>query len=422
MGEALLSVGIDIGTTTTQVVISRLEIENKAAIFAVPRIRIVDKKIVYSGAIHFTPLLNQSVIDIQKLRIIIEEEYRKAGVTPKEVNAGAAIITGEAARKENSEAVISTLSGLAGDFVVATAGSDFEAVLAGRGAGIDDISSRLQGKALVNLDIGGGTSNIAVFKDGATVDTSCLDIGGRQIVIDPRTEVVTHISEKMSALAKRMGLKLVEGQRATLCDIESICARLAEILAQSLGLAPLTADLDLFITVHPLRSQWQFAGITYSGGVADFIYNSYDPKIPYPFGDIGPVLGNQIRLSPSLNVIQRFCPRETIRATVVGAGANAIDLSGSTSAWNDLSILPIQNIPIVKLSPEDEADSWKAFAPRLAEKLTWFKDDESGAYQTLALGFAGVHNPSFDLIKDLSGKIVQGLADYLKGNNPVILI
>jgi ethanolamine utilization protein EutA len=114
-------------------------------------------------------------------------------------------------------------------------------------------------------------------------------------------------------------------------------------------------------------------------------------------------------------------PKETIRATVVGAGSNAIDISGSTIAWNDKSILPIQNIPIVKMCAEDEADSWKVFASRLAEKLTWFKD-ESGAYQVAAIGFAGAHNPSFDLIKSLNAKIIQGMADYLKGNNPVILI
>jgi len=421
MNDVLLSVGIDLGTTTTQVVFSRLEIENEAAVFTVPRIRIVDKKIVYRGGIHFTPLLNRTTIDIQKVRDIIDEEYKKAGVSPGGVSIGAMIITGETARKENSESAIKNLSGFAGDFVVAAAGSDLESILAGRGAGTADMSRNLWGKALVNLDIGGGTANIGVFKGGAPVDTSCLDIGGRQIIIDPKTETLVYVAEKVKTLIIRMGLGLEEGKKAALRDIELLCARLADILAGSIGLAPVTADLELFITAHPLHSQWELGGLTYSGGVADFIYNGYDPKNPYPYGDIGAVLGNQIQANSSLGRIERMTPRETIRATVVGAGSNAVDISGSTIAWTDKSILPIQNIPIVKMTGEDEDDSYGLFASRLAEKLSWFKD-ESGAYQLVAVGFAGVHNPSFDLIKDLSGKILRGMDAYLKGNNPVILI
>lgn len=421
MNEVLLSVGIDLGTTTTQVVFSRLEIENEATVFTIPRIKIVDKKIIYRGGIHFTPLLNRTTIDIQKVRAIIEEEYKKAGISPRSVSVGAAIITGETARKENSESALNTLSGLAGDFVVATAGSDLESILAGRGAGTADMSRGLWDKALVNLDVGGGTTNIGVFKAGSPVDTSCLDIGGRQIIIDPKTETLVYVAEKVKTLGSRMGLDLAEGRKAGRNDIERLCSRLAEILAESIGLAPPTADLELFITAHPLRSKWQFAGVTYSGGVADFIYSGYDPQNPYPYGDIGALLGNKIRDCPALNRIERLIPKETIRATVVGAGSNAVDISGSTIAWSDKSILPIQNIPIVKMTTEDEADSYRLFAPRLAEKLSWFRD-ESGGYQLVAVGFAGVHNPSFDLVKDLSAKIIQGMGDYLKGNNPVILI
>ena len=421
MNEVLLSVGIDLGTTTTQLVFSRLEIENEATVFTVPRIRIVDKKIIYRGDIHFTPLLNRSTIDIQKVKTIIEEEYIKAGVSPRSVSVGAVIITGETARKENSESAIKTLSGFAGDFVVATAGSDLESILAGRGAGTADMSRGIWGKALVNLDIGGGTTNIGVFRDGAPVDTSCLDIGGRQIIIDSGNDTPVYIAEKVKTLIKRMGLYLSEGQKAARQDIEKLCARFAEILAEAIGLAPPTADMDLFITSHPLRSSWQFAGLTYSGGVADCIYNEYDPQNPYPYRDIGVILGNQIRLNSQLNRVERMMPKETIRATVVGAGSNAVDISGSTIAWSDKSILPVQNVPIVKMTTEDEGDSCRLFASRLAEKLTWFKDD-AGTYQLVALGFEGVHNPSFSHIKELCGRIIEGMEDYLKGKNPVIII
>jgi ethanolamine utilization protein EutA len=421
VSEFLLSVGIDLGTTTTQVVFSRIEVENTASVFSVPRVKIVDKKIIYRSDIYFTPLLNRTTIDTPKVREIVESEYRKAKIVPREVSAGAVIITGETARKENSEAALNTLSGLAGDFVVATAGSDLESILAGRGAGTADMSKGLWDKVLVNLDIGGGTTNIAVFKNGGPVDTSCLDIGGRQIILDPRTLTPSYVAEKVKVLGERMGLRLAQGKPAAMGDLRALCLRLAEIMAQSLGLSPPTADLDLFITAHPLRSAWDFNGLTYSGGVADFVYKNHDPQNPFPYGDIGAILGEAIRNCLPLGRVERMAPKETIRATVVGAGSNSMDISGSTIAWSDASILPIQNIPIVKMSENDEAEGYRFFASRLSEKISWFKD-EGGNYQQLAVGFKGIHNPSFDAIRDLSKKIIAGMADYLTTDLIVIFV
>jgi ethanolamine utilization protein EutA len=421
MSEFFLSVGIDLGTTTTQLVFSRIEVENVASVASVPRIKIIDKKIIYRSGIYFTPLVNRTTIDTPRVRELVEQEYKNAQVTPQEVSMGAVIITGETARKENSEAALKTLSGLAGDFVVATAGSDLESILAGRGAGTAELSKGRWNQALVNLDIGGGTTNIAVFKNGAPVDTSCLDIGGRQIIVD-RDGRLTYVAEKVGVLAQRMGLSLVEGKQGSLEDLEALCDRLADILAQSLGLASKTADLDLFITAHPLRSAWEFQGLTYSGGVADLIYQDLpDGQGLFPYGDIGALLGRGIRRCQALGRVTWLEPNETIRATVVGAGSNSMDISGSTIAWSDTVALPMQNIPIVKMTDEDEADGFRYFASRLSEKLSWFKD-ERGAYQQVAVGFRGVHNPSFDTIKALAGYVIEGMTDYLHSDLAVILI
>ena len=129
MREEILSVGIDIGTSTTQLVFSNITIENTASNFSVPRIKIVDKNIIYRSEIYFTPLITQTKIDKDKVREIIESEYKKAGVKPSDVETGAVIITGETARKENANEVLQSLSGFAGDFVVATAGPDLESIM-----------------------------------------------------------------------------------------------------------------------------------------------------------------------------------------------------------------------------------------------------------------------------------------------------
>ncbi len=133
MSETLLSVGIDIGTSTTQLILSRLTLANRANPFSVPRIAIEDREVLYRSGIHFTPLLSDTVIDAEGVRTIVAEEYRKSGFAPEQVDTGAVIITGETARKENAREVLSALSQFAGDFVVATAGPDLESILAARG-------------------------------------------------------------------------------------------------------------------------------------------------------------------------------------------------------------------------------------------------------------------------------------------------
>ena len=126
MKEELISVGIDIGTSTTQLVFSKLYIENTASAFNVPRVEIVEREIVYKSDIYITPLLDINRIDVQKVKEIIDTEYKKAGMSNEMIASGAAIITGETARKENAREVLAKMSSYAGDFVVATAGPDLE--------------------------------------------------------------------------------------------------------------------------------------------------------------------------------------------------------------------------------------------------------------------------------------------------------
>ena len=110
MAEQLLSVGIDIGTSTTQLVISRLTLENRANPFSVPRVAIAGREVLYRSGIHFTPLLSDTVIDAQGVRAIVEEEYRKSGFNKGEIATGAVIITGETARKRNTQTFYTLIS------------------------------------------------------------------------------------------------------------------------------------------------------------------------------------------------------------------------------------------------------------------------------------------------------------------------
>ena len=178
MSERLLSVGLDVGTTTTQLIVSQIAGENRASAFAVPQMEITDRKIVYQSPVRFTPLLDDSHVDGGAIRDWVAAEYEKAGIRKSDVDTGAIIITGETSRKENARRVLERLSSFAGDFVVATAGPDLESVLAAKGAGAVEWSEKT-GKRVLHIDIGGGTSNMALIEDGKVVMTGCMNVGGR---------------------------------------------------------------------------------------------------------------------------------------------------------------------------------------------------------------------------------------------------
>ena len=135
MIEEILSVGIDIGTSTTQLIFSKIYIENRGTAFTAPQLKIIGKEVIYRSDIYITPLETETKIDAKKVKEIIESEYKKANIQYKDVSTGAVIITGDTARKENAKEVLQILSGMAGDFVVATAGPDLESIIAGKGSG-----------------------------------------------------------------------------------------------------------------------------------------------------------------------------------------------------------------------------------------------------------------------------------------------
>ena len=179
---AILSVGIDVGTSTTQVVFSKLQMDNAGGYFSVPRVAIVDKEVVYKSEVYMTPLKTDVLIDTDALRDIVAAEFRKAGYRPEDTDSGAVIITGESARKENSDAVLKSLSDFAGDFVVSAAGPDMESLIAGKGSGAWQYSMDHHCR-VANLDIGGGTTGLAILKEGKVVQIEDEPTGGTHLTL-----------------------------------------------------------------------------------------------------------------------------------------------------------------------------------------------------------------------------------------------
>ncbi|MGM9522816.1 MAG: ethanolamine ammonia-lyase reactivating factor EutA [Faecousia sp.] len=401
-GERLLSVGIDIGTTTTQLVISRLTLRNEGAAFSVPQFAIAEKEVLYRSAIHFTPLLSDTRIDAAGVREIVAREYAASGFEKSDIQTGAVIITGETARKENAREVLNALSDFAGDFVVATAGPALESVLAGKGSGAQAYSEEQQCTVL-NLDIGGGTTNLALFENGKLKDTGCLNVGGRLMKFDP-DGTLTYLSPVL-----RPYFDFPIGQRLTEADLQPVLTLLVEILCRTVsglgGIEDFITDKAITVTGEALLS--------FSGGVADLIDGK--PREPFAYGDLGVFLGRAIYQSPLCQ--GRFLrAKETIRATVIGAGSHATELSGSTIFYDRVHF-PLKNLPVAALSEEEEALEPPALAEKIRTKTALFSPE--GTPTVLALH--GLKNPRFSELCKLADGVALGLRDCAETGNPLVI-
>lgn len=416
MREIIHSVGIDIGTSTTQLVFSRLAVENLAGNYTVPRVSIMEKEVVYRSKIYFTPLRSATEIDAESVKKIVRDEYAAVGMKPSDLQTGAVIITGDTARKQNANQVLAALSDMAGDFVVATAGPDLESVLAARGAGTDKLSEENR-TVVANVDIGGGTSNIAFFEKGALRGVSCLDIGGRLVKIE--NGKISYILPKIKRLAEAHGIRLELGAQADRTALSQLCAIMAGHLAQALYLKQQDAEHKSLYTNDgsPIPPEPQIRGATFSGGVADYVYSPTDDD-PFRYGDIGVLLGKAVASHPAFKKVTLYKGAETIRATVVGAGTHTIEVSGSTISYA-AGKLPIKNIPILRVPEEDEADLGK-LSSSIKSQLRLYTPE--GRTEQVAIAFTGRGYTSFVKIQELAAAVIRGAEEVIRSELPLVVV
>ena len=398
MSERLLSVGLDVGTTSTQLVVSELMVENRASGFAVPEMEITERKIRYRSPVYFTPLVGETLVDGPGVREIVEKEYARAGITREGIDTGAVIITGETSRKENARSVLDSLSDFAGEFVVATAGPGLESVLAAKGAGAVAYSEQT-GKRVLHMDIGGGTSNLALIADGKICATGCLNVGGRLLKLDEKGRLL-HISPVAKELCK-----LNPGQKIEYYQAKELAGQLVQALEMAAGLREPTDLLEKLwtkeLTLPPkslVPKDGESTVISFSGGVADCIEKEHGWL---EFGDIGPVLGQAIRESRLCQGYYRL-GEETIRATVIGAGCHSAQLSGSTVYYRNVS-LPVKNLPVVCFGKEEQCR--EDLNQRIQGRLDTAEEEQ------VVLAFPGLEAPGYGQMTALADQITAGTGD-----------
>lgn len=415
MKEEIISVGIDIGTSTTQLVFTKIILENMASGARVPQIKIIGKQIFYRSLVYFTPLLSKQEINADKIKEIVKGEYERAGIKASDIATGAVIITGETARKKNAKEVLKALSDMAGDFVVATAGPDLESIIAGKGSGAMAISDE-KNIDLYNFDVGGGTNNVSLFRKGKVYDTTCLDIGGRLIKFKNSDLEIEYIYSKYKKLIRDMKLEsLEEGKKANITEVKILCKRLARMMLEGIGRSPKSNEYKTIVTEKDFKEgPLKEAYVSFSGGVAEAVYG-LEKEEEFKFLDIGIILGREIKNTFEKENINIIKPPERIGATVVGAGSHSMEISGSTITYHE-EILPLKNIPVLKISDQEEELSPEAFKKEIDKKIQWFAGLEEKV--DIALGIKAKKNMSYKKIQELGEKIHL----TFKENEKIIII
>jgi ethanolamine utilization protein EutA len=346
--RSMLSVGIDVGTTTTQIIFSRLTLSDVARAGQIPRIGITAREVLYQSPIVLTPLADRETVDAARLTEIARREYAAAGVDPRQVETGAVIITGETAKKKNADEILRAMAGLAGEFVVTVAGPHVESLIAGRGSGAAQYS-QTHYTTVTSVDIGGGSANSAVFKSGALVAAAAMNYGGRIVEIEHATSRVRHIAEPAQHILADCQLPWEIGDSPPLADLRRFTDRMADLTLELIeGTAsPLASKLYL---TPPATVSGKGTVLLLSGGIGHYFYNPIkidgvaDATL---HDDVGPLLAESLRNHPGLMTYQIARPAETLRATVLGASAQTVTLSGST-IWAERSLLPLRNVPVIR--------------------------------------------------------------------------
>lgn len=406
----VLSVGVDIGSSTSHLVFSRIVLERLDSRYVVS-----ERETFYASDILLTPYSAENTIDAAALGAFIRKEYEDAKVDPDEIDTGALILTGVAVQRKNARAIGELFARDAGKLVAVSAGDSLETVMAAYGSGAAARSIRDE-CVVMNVDVGGGTSKIAVCADGKVIDIAAVDVGARLICLEPDGRIV-RVEAAGRRYAQELGIDVTVGGMLTLEQGKAIAGLMADKLLETMrGGSPVAQDISLLRT-DPLTKSHAVAEIQFSGGVSEFIYGNEAKK----FGDLGPLLAAEIRAR-----VETFCPKieesiEGIRATVVGASQYTIQLSGSTIYVAPMEALPLRNVPVIAppLPIDGEAIDPAAVAHEVQAMLK--RLDLNGGEQPVAVFVPWQGSATFQRLDAFCRGVVEGLSTVLANGHPIVL-
>jgi ethanolamine utilization protein EutA len=413
---SLMTVGIDIGSSGTQVIFSQVKLRRLGEDLS-SRYFVVSRETLFQSSVALTPYRSEEHIDEAKLGAIIDDAYNAAGIDPAGIDTGAVILTGEALRRENAKAIAAIVAEKGGDFVCAMAGHHMESMLAAYGSGAATVSSD-EGKRILNIDIGGGTTKLAVVEHGKVVATAAVHIGGRLQVVD-QDSLIVRLDPAGKYHAKRAGFAWNRGDVADAADLDKVADGMADALVAALAAEPLPHDIAHLYLTDPIADFGAIDGIMFSGGVGEYVYGREDRD----FADLGRRLGHAIRRRIDAGALPwPLLPAgECIRATALGASEYSVQLSGNTSYISAPgALLPRRNLQVLQPDylPSDMIDP-DAVAAAIRRHLVAF-DVDADREVALALRWHGA--PSYERLAAFAEGIRRGLADHIAKRQAIYIM
>jgi ethanolamine utilization protein EutA len=412
----LHSVGIDIGSAGTQVVFSRLHLRRMGEDLT-SRYVVVRRDTVFESPVHLTPYVDDDRIDTTALARILDRSYHDAGREPHAIDTGVVILTGEALRRVNAEHIARVVSEQAGDMVCATAGHHMEARLAAYGSGAA-LSSYQRGMRLLNIDIGGGTTKLALVDRGRVLATAALHVGGRLHVLDDGR--LTRLEPAGRDHAARCGLSWSVGDAVPEAELDRVAEAMADLVVAAARGGPFSPEVRELLLTDPIDDYGALDGVVFSGGVAEYVHGRENRD----FADMGPRLGASLRrrVDDGAMPAPMLAGGAGIRATVLGASEYTVQLSGNTSYIGDAqALLPRRNVQVVR--PEydlGESVDPGRIARAVRRHLTSFDLEDSSADVVVALRWEGP--PDYRRLRGFAEGVVEGLASRLRRRIPIYLM
>ena len=409
----LTTVGIDIGSSTSHLMFAKVHLQRKSKSLSSGYV-VVDRTVLWKSPIMLTPFLPDNSIDANRLNDFIGDAYRNAGLAREDIDSGAVILTGEAIKRSNAEAIAALFAADSGKFVCASAGHHLECMLAAQGSGAAAIS-RATHRTVLNVDIGGGTTKFALIKNGVVVATCAVAVGGRLIVRDADGRC-TRLDEAAQQTAASLGLQARLDAAIDASDIDRIADALAEVvIAIMRGEAPGGLAQTLLLT-EPLEMQHAPDLITFSGGVSEYLFKRETAN----YGDIAQPLAERIerafaadRISASLTD-----PGNGIRATVIGASQFTVQVSGKTIHLSRQVPLPLHNVPVI--FPRIAVDQPFTADDVVREIRAALKRSDLDATHTVALAIRWRGDPYYSILRALANGIAIALDNT--SATPLVLV
>lgn len=414
----LRSAGIDIGSTTSHLMFSEIVLRRQGISLS-SRFQIVRKKVIYESPILITPFLDGNVIDTNKLTAFFDKAYAESGIKPEEIETGAVIVTGEAARKDNAEAIAMLFSAQAGKFVCASAGHHLEAKMAAYGSGAVEVSAvhTDSDQHIMNIDMGGGTTKFGIARNGAVVDSAAINVGARLFVFDENDRII-RIEAPGQQILDHLKLNLKLGDRMTHEVKHQVCHVLAGCVVEIIKRGPPSKLTQQLTVTPPLSFVGPVRHLMFSGGVSEYIFNHESRD----FGDLGRILAEEIRETCFAKGFPHPVQRgaERIRATVIGASQYTVQVSGSTIFLSNLGVLPLRNLQTVAPLPEDLSGSAEDINAAILKAFRLL--DAKPGDTPVALAIRWRMGPGYDGLKNLCLGILKAMAPSIARGFPLVLV